>query len=99
MYFVKMASRFFGGGGQSSHIFGIKVNDKVLVLAKAIYDLAVEYSAHDWNLEGRGIDPCPMLDGSGVKAMPGSIPAPKILVHSILEKKENIGSRMVHTKK
>jgi len=24
--------------------------------------------------EGRGFDPCPMLDGSGVKAMPGSIP-------------------------
>jgi len=27
-------------------------------------------------LEGRGIDPRPMLDGSGVKAMPGSILAP-----------------------
>jgi len=27
-------------------------------------------------LKGRGIDPRPMLDGSGVKAMPGSIPAP-----------------------
>jgi len=27
-------------------------------------------------LEGHGIDPCPMLDGSGVKAMPPSIPAP-----------------------
>jgi len=26
--------------------------------------------------EGRGFDHCPMLDGSGVKAMPGSIPAP-----------------------
>ncbi len=26
--------------------------------------------------EGRGFDPCPMLDGSGVKAMPGSIPTP-----------------------
>ncbi len=26
--------------------------------------------------EGRGFNPCPMLDGSGVKAMPGSIPAP-----------------------
>jgi len=23
--------------------------------------------------EGRGFDPCPMLDGSGVKAMPGSM--------------------------
>ncbi len=26
--------------------------------------------------EGHGFDPCPMLDGSGVKAMPGSIPTP-----------------------
>jgi len=26
--------------------------------------------------ECRGFDPRPMLDGSGVKAMPGSIPAP-----------------------
>ncbi len=26
--------------------------------------------------EGRGFNPCPMLDGSGVKAMPGSIPTP-----------------------
>jgi len=24
----------------------------------------------------RGFDPHPMLDGSGIKAMPGSIPAP-----------------------
>jgi len=24
-------------------------------------------------LEGRGFDPCPMLDRSGVKAMPGSM--------------------------
>jgi hypothetical protein len=38
-----------------------------------------------------------MLDGSGVKAMPGSIPAPR--VHSIIEKKENTGSQMGHTKK
>ncbi len=27
-------------------------------------------------LEGCGFDPCPMLDGSGVKAMPGSFSAP-----------------------
>ncbi len=26
--------------------------------------------------EGCGFDPCPMLDGTGVKAMPGSISAP-----------------------
>ena len=28
-------------------------------------------------LEGRGFDPCHMLDGNGVIAMPGSIIAPK----------------------
>jgi len=44
-------------------------------------------------LEGRGIDPRPMLDGSGVKAMH------PILFHSMLEEKENIGSQMGHTKK
>jgi hypothetical protein len=26
--------------------------------------------------EGRGFNACPMLDGSGVKAMPGLIPTP-----------------------
>ncbi len=26
--------------------------------------------------EGRGFDHCPLLDGSGVKPMPGSIPTP-----------------------
>jgi len=26
--------------------------------------------------EGCGFDPCPMLDGSGVRAMTGSIPIP-----------------------
>ncbi len=26
--------------------------------------------------EGCGFNPCPILDGSGVKAMPGSIPTP-----------------------
>ncbi len=37
--------------------------------------------------EGRGIDPRPMLDGSGVKAMPGSIPTHPILVHYRKNKK------------
>ncbi len=27
-------------------------------------------------LEGCGFESCPILDGNGVKAMPGSIPAP-----------------------
>ncbi len=38
--------------------------------------------------EGRGFDPHPMLDGSGVKAMPGSIPVPSVL-HATYEQKEN----------
>jgi len=46
--------------------------------------------------EGRGFDPRPMLEGSGVKAMPGSIPTPN---SSSLQKKENTGSQMGHTKK
>ncbi len=33
--------------------------------------------------EGRGFDPRPMLDGSGVKAMPRSIPTHPIMVHYI----------------
>ncbi len=37
------------------------------------YGLAVEHSAHDRKVVGWSH---PMLDGSGVKAMPGSIPAP-----------------------
>jgi hypothetical protein len=40
----------------------------------------------------------PTLDGNGVKAMPGRLKYP-ILVHSIIDKKENTGSQMGHTKK
>jgi len=40
----------------------------------------------------------PILDGNGVKTMPGRLKYP-ILVHSIIEKKENTGSQMGHTKK
>jgi len=36
------------------------------------YGLAVEHSAHNWKVVGL----IPMLDGCGVKAMPGSIPTP-----------------------
>jgi len=32
--------------------------------------LAIEYSILGSRSEGRGFDPHPMLDGSGVKAMP-----------------------------
>ena len=53
----------------------------------------------DSRSEGRGFESHPILDGNGVKAMPGSIPVHPILVHSIHEKKENIGSQMGHTKK
>jgi len=38
-----------------------------------------------------------MLDGSGVKALPGSIPTPNS--GSLLKKTENTGSQMGHTKK
>jgi hypothetical protein len=38
------------------------------------YGLAVEHSAHDRKVVGS----IPMLDGNGVKAMPGSIPAPNL---------------------
>jgi len=40
-----------------------------------------------------------ILDGNGVKAMPQDLFLHPILVHSIVEKKENIGSKMGHTKK
>ena len=45
--------------------------------------------------EGRGFDLRPMLDGSGVKAMPGSISTP----NSGSLQKKNTGSQMWHTKK
>ena len=56
------------------------------------YGLAVEHSAHDRKVVGS----IPMLDGNGFKAMPGLIPAPNILVHTIIE---NTGSQMGQTKK
>jgi len=39
----------------------------------------------------------PTIDENGVKAMPGQLKYP-ILVHSIIDKKENTGSQMGHTK-
>ncbi len=48
-------------------------------------------------LEGHGFDPRPMLDGTGVKAMPGLIFAHPILVH--YRKKKNNDCQMGHTKK
>jgi len=56
--------------------------------------LAVKHSAHDQKVMGS----IPVLDGSGVKAMPGSIPTYTQLWF-IIEKKENTGSQMSHTKK
>jgi len=44
----------------------------------------------DSRLEGLGFKSHQILDGKGIKAMPGSIPAPNP-VH-LIEKKENIGS-------
>ncbi len=48
--------------------------------------------------KGRGFESHPILDGNGVKTMPGRLKYP-ILVHLMIEKKENTGSRMGHTKK
>jgi len=42
----------------------------------------------DSQLEGRGFETHPLLDGNGVKNMPG------FLVHSIIEKKEKYGYRI-----
>jgi len=50
-------------------------------------------------LKGCGFESHPMLDGNGVKAMPGSIPAPNPGSLFNRKKKENIGSQMGHTKK
>jgi len=52
----------------------------------------------DSQLGGRGFETHPILDGNGVKAIPGSIPAP-YRVHTIIKKRENVGSQMGHTKK
>jgi len=40
-----------------------------------------------------------MIDGRGVKAMPGSIPAPNPGSFNIRKEKKNISSQMGHTKK
>ncbi len=53
--------------------------------------LAVEHSAHDRKVVGL----IPMLDGSGVKAMPGSIPTP----NPGSFKNWKYSSQMGHTKK
>jgi len=45
------------------------------MLIGKICGLAVEHSAHDQNVVG-SMPAHPMLDGSGVKAMPGSISTP-----------------------
>jgi len=55
----------------------------------------------DSGLKGCGFESCLILyvlDGNGVITMPGRLKYP-ILVHSIIEKKENTGSKMGHTKK
>jgi len=51
----------------------------------------------DSRLKGRGFESHPILDKNGVKTMPGWLKYP-ILDHSMIEKKENTGSQMGHTK-
>ncbi len=47
----------------------------------------------DSRSKGRGFKSHPILDGNGVKTMPGRLKYP-ILVHSLIEKKENTGGQM-----
>ncbi len=54
-------------------------------------------SALDSRLEGNGFDSHPKLDGKGVKAIPGSIPAPNSGSFSN-GKERKFGNQMVHTK-
>jgi len=49
-------------------------------------------------LEDRGFESHPMINGNGFKAMLGSITAPNS-GSLLIEKKENKGSQMGHTKK
>jgi len=59
--------------------------------------LAVEHSAHITIRRSWVQFPSnPMLDGSGVKAMPGTIPTPNS--SSLWKNKENTGSQMGQTK-
>jgi len=51
----------------------------------------------DSRSKGCGFKSHPILDGNGVKTMPGQLKYP-IMVHSMIEKKENTGSQMGHTK-
>jgi hypothetical protein len=55
----------------------------------------------DSRSKGRGFQSCLIiyeLDGNGVKTMPCRLKYP-ILVHSIIEKRENTDGQMGHTKK
>jgi hypothetical protein len=51
----------------------------------------------DSRSKGRWFKSHPILDGNGVKTMPVRLKYP-ILVRSMIENKENIGSQMGHTK-
>ncbi len=51
----------------------------------------------DSQLKGHGFESHPILDGNGVKTMPGWLKYP-ILVHWMIKKKENKSGQMGHTK-
>ena len=58
--------------------------------------LWVEYSTLDREVVGSNLVSSNILDGNGVKAIPGSIPAPNL--GSIIKKRwKNIGSRIGHS--
>jgi hypothetical protein len=50
-------------------------------------------------LEGRGIDPRPVLDGSGVKVMPGSIPEPNPGSFNVRKERKYRWPKGAHQKK
>jgi len=56
-----------------------------------------ENSTHDRKIVGSNLVSSNILDGDGVEAMPGSIPAPNS--ESLWKNKKNTASQMGHSKK
>jgi len=52
-------------------------------------------SIHNWKVVGSNLVSSKILDGNEIKAMPGSIPAPKF---GSIENTKNTGGQMKHTK-
>ncbi len=63
--------------------------DQVTIFLKIGQKSGLMVSVLDSWLEGHGFKSCPIRDGNGVKAMPGSIPAPNS-GSSIIKKEKKI---------